>query len=105
MLPARTGSPQHREQDQRDHHGAAEVRLLQNQESDRADDQKYRERSVLELADSGLPLTQELREEKHQRKFHQLRRLRNHGSQPEPSPRSTLHQPETGHVEQSEHYD
>src|ERR1700675_2209238 len=60
---------------------------------------------MLELADPLLPLAEKFRQEKYQREFHQLRRLRDHRSQPEPSARSPLHQTETWHVEQRKHHD
>src|ERR1700722_13986911 len=60
---------------------------------------------MLELADALLPLAQELRQEKYQREFHQLRWLRDHRSQPQPSACAALRQPETRHVEQREHHD
>src|SRR5271154_7305996 len=60
---------------------------------------------MCELAVASLPLAQELREEKYQREFHQLRRFRDDGSQPEPSARAALYQTEMRHVEQHQHHE
>src|SRR5216684_1532406 len=100
MSPARAGREEHREENQRDHHGAAEVGLFENHQRDRSDDQKHGERSMLELADSFLALAEKLGEEEYQREFHQLGRLRDDRAESEPSARAALHQAEAGDIEQ-----
>src|ERR1700685_4406387 len=60
---------------------------------------------MLELANPVLPLAEELREEKYQREFHQLRGFRDYWAELEPSARAAFHQPEARHVEQREHHD
>ncbi len=105
MSPARAGGEEHREENQRDHHGAAEVGLFENHQGDWPDDQKNGERTVLELADSLLAFAEELGEKKYQREFHQVGRLRDYRAKSEPSARAALHQAEPGNIEQHEHHD